>query len=238
MFTYSIVGFNLRTEETPLTIKLKYALAFVLVLQFIIVLLRIGTLTDVMSTFFETWMIYLGYVVCTEKSPCALFIFISISFVRGILLLLTTIERFKRNPAIYSSLVVFSKTTSFSETEFVDKIRVIIILASPILSFLACIISYYIFKSIHVVEETDELLNQFINPWNGSNTEALAEGNAGNLTNEAGIPSTTNININGNNMHSHVIYTPFTGKSYKLSDISSSSSATEQTGNYPIYKGT
>ncbi|OII74590.1 uncharacterized protein cubi_00143 [Cryptosporidium ubiquitum] len=235
MFTYSIVGFNLRTEETPLTKKLEYALAFILVLQFIIVILRVVTLTDVISTFFEIWMIYLGYVVYTEKPPCLLFLFISISFVRGILLLLTTIERLKRN-AIVSNVTMFSKVIKFSDPEFVEKLRIIIFIASPILSFLACIISYYIFKNIHVVEEIDELLNQFINPWNGSNAEASAGENAANATNEAGIPS-TNTNINSTSAPSHVIYTPFTGKSYKLSDISSSSSTTGKTGNYPIYKG-
>lgn len=226
MFTYSITGFNFRTEETPLTKNLKYALVFILALQFIVVLLRIATLTDTISIFFETWMIYLGYVVYTERSPCALFIFISMSFVRGVLMLLTTIEWLKRN------------TVVFSEITIVKKLTIIIFIATPILSFLACIISYYIFKNLHVVEEVDEQFNQLLNPWNGLNAGALGGENAASITNEVGSPGTTNININGASVPSRVMYTPFTGKSYKLSDTSSSNSMSGQTGNYPIYKGT
>ncbi|KAK9174340.1 hypothetical protein CmeUKMEL1_00445 [Cryptosporidium meleagridis] len=227
MFTYSVLGFSYRAEETPFTKKLKYALAFILVLQFIVLLMRVVTLTDVISTFFEGWMIYLGYVVYTEKSPCAFFLFITISFVRGVLLSLIAFEWIKRNTLI------------FSEIKLVDKLKFAITIATPILSIFACIISYNIFKNIHFVEETDELLNQFINPWNGANTGALANENTANGANEAGNPSTTNINISNTTTPSHLIYTPFTGKSYKLSEISSSSnSATGQAGNYPIYKGT
>ncbi|KAH8584956.1 membrane associated [Cryptosporidium sp. chipmunk genotype I] len=227
MFTYSVLGFSYRAEETPFTKKLKYALAFILVLQFIIVLMRVVTFTDVISTFFEAWMIYLGYVVYTEKSPCAFFLYITISFVRGVLLLLIAFEWIKRNTFI------------FSESKLVDRLRVVITIATPILSLLACIVSYNIFKNIHFVEETDELLNQFINPWNGSNTGALAAENAENGANDAGNPGRTNVNINSTSMHSPIMYTPFTGKSYKLSDISSSSnSMAGQACNYPIYKGT
>ncbi|KAJ1611817.1 putative membrane associated protein [Cryptosporidium canis] len=225
MFTYSITGFNFRTEETPLTKNLKYALAFVLVLQLVVVLLRIATLTDTISIFFETWMIYLGYVVYTEKSPCALFIFISMSFVRGVLMLLTTIEWLKRN------------TIVLSEIALVKKLTIIIFIATPILSFLACIISYYIFKNLHVVEEVDEQFNQLLNPWSGLNATVLSGENTANTTNDAGN-NDANTNINSASVPSRVIYTPFTGKSYKLSDISSSNSMNGQTGSYPIYKGT
>ncbi|KAJ1610610.1 putative membrane associated protein [Cryptosporidium canis] len=225
MFTYSITGFNFRTEETPLTKNLKYGLAFVLVLQLVVVLLRIATLTDTISIFFETWMIYLGYVVYTEKSPCALFIFISMSFVRGVLMLLTTIEWLKRN------------TIVLSEIALVKKLTIIIFIATPILSFLACIISYYIFKNLHVVEEVDEQFNQLLNPWSGLNATVLSGENTTNTTNDAGN-NDINTNINSASVPSRVIYTPFTGKSYKLSDISSSNSMNGQTSSYPIYKGT
>lgn len=233
MLPYSVLGLNLRTEETPFTKRLRQVLAVVLFLQFIVAILRVVTITDTTGVFIETWMLYLGYVVYSERSPCMLIVFVSLSFVRGVLTLLAMIEWLKKN------LVLFNANK-------MSIIILIVYLATPIISFLTCSISYNIFKNLQVVEDVEDQLNQLLNPWN--NLNIVSNVNTGEVVNEAAEGSSNtvqrgsnlnianNSNIN-NNMASRVIYAPFTGRSYKLSDVSSINSIVDQKSN-PIYKGT
>ncbi|KAF7457689.1 membrane associated protein [Cryptosporidium felis] len=225
MLAYSITGLNFRAEETPLTKKLRYVLAAILVLQFILIIFRIISLTDTMVIFVEAWMVYLGYVVYSERSPCALFIFISFSFVRGVLSLLTTIEWLKTGMRLSH------------ERNAISTLILITFIATPILSFMGCIVSYHIFKNLQVVEDVDDQLNSLLNSWGGLNPNPSTRDGIVNGANEEGTLNADTINTNGPSTVPRVTYAPFTGKSYKLSDLSTNSTG-EKLGNCPVYSGT
>ncbi|KAH8739675.1 membrane associated protein [Cryptosporidium ryanae] len=247
MIYYPVLGFNLRTEDTDFTKKLSYVLATILVFQCIIEILRVITLTDTTAVFIETWILYLGYVAYLHKTPCTLFIFVSLSLARGVVTLLTTIEWLKKNLG------------GVEEAGIMKILTLIVYVMTPILSFLASFVSYYIFRNLQIVEDTDDQLNLLLGSWTNINTVVPIGNNQDNLgvsgVNGEGVANGSqnvlnvdsmgvggiaggngNNNTANNNQTTRVIYAPFTGRAYRISDLSSNYG--DQKSSDPVYKGT
>ncbi|KAK6587673.1 membrane associated [Cryptosporidium xiaoi] len=245
MIYYPVLGFNLRTEDTPFTKKLSYVLATILVFQCIIEVLRVITLTDTTAVFIETWILYLGYVAYLHKTPCTLFIFVSLSLARGVVTLLTTIEWLKRNLG------------GVEETGIMKILTLIVYLMTPILSFLASFVSYYIFRNLQIIEDADDQLNLLLGSLTNINTGVPMGNNQGNLgasgvDGEGVVGGNQNIinidsmgvggvgsgnsNLSNINQAARVVYAPFTGRAYRISDLSSNYG--DQKSSDPVYKGT
>ncbi|KAH7647193.1 membrane associated [Cryptosporidium bovis] len=247
MIYYPVLGFNLRTEDTPFTKKLSYVLATILVFQCIIEVLRVITLTDTTAVFIETWILYLGYVAYLHKTPCTLFIFVSLSLARGVVTLLTTIEWLKRNLG------------GVEETGIMKILTLIVYVMTPILSFLASFVSYYIFRNLQIIEDADDQLNLLLGSWTNINTGVPMGNNQGNLgtsgvDGEGVVGGNQNIinidsmgvggvgggsgnsNLSNINQAARVVYAPFTGRAYRISDLSSNYG--DQKSSDPVYKGT
>ncbi|OII71501.1 hypothetical protein cand_032140 [Cryptosporidium andersoni] len=229
MLPHTITSVTFRTEETPFTLKLRLLLAIVLALQCTITCLRVAILTDAQSIFMDMLFIYLGYVVYTEKSPCILFIFVSVSFVRGVMTLLIMVEWIKKAP-------VAEDPKSFTSIS-----SCIVHIASPLISFGASFLGYNIFKYLQVIEEVDDQY-QFLAPW--SNFSANPQTTPNIMSNNAATPNSNNNNGGTGDYIDQGVYqassrpvcTPFSGRAYKLSDASSIIIPIES--NQQIYKGT